>query len=749
MFALSKQKIMKPFLFTLLTFLSLSSLAQVKISGTVKDNRGKILPGVSISLKNTYDGAITDSSGNFKFTTFENGSFSLEAKLLDFGTVTKPITISKEAISINFILKEEVSELKAVVVSAGSFAAGDKKRAATVLTTLDIYTTANANADITGAVKTLPGAQQIGEQEGLFVRGGAGYETKQFIDGTYVNNPFFSGAQDIATRGRFSPALFKGTVFSTGGYSALYGQALSGALILESIDLPERSQVDASFSALFLGAGFQNLAKNKKSSYGLNASYTDLTLYFKAVKQTPDFFKVPQIFNSDANFRFKTKNGGMVKYYTTFATNNLGLRRPNIDDASLKNAFGLYNLNWYNNINWRENLGKGWKMQAALSYAYNLDDLKQEIVNQNNIKTTTGLSYIDNNNFSLYNKTHTAQARIVMDKRLSGISVLRFGAEHWYNNVNSLINNSFTSKLKDNLTAGFAEADLTITNGLAAKIGVRSEYSSIINKWNLAPRISVAYKTGKDAQMSIAYGDFYQKPENQWLQQATTNLGYMKATHYQINYIKSNKDYTFRIEGFYKQYNNLIKSFPTYNNNGNGYAQGIEVFWRDRKTVKNLDYWFSYSYLDTKRDFLNFPLKMQPSFAANHTASLVAKRFVTNWKTGFNFTYSWATGRPYYFLQQNAGQMQVKDEGRTIPFNSLSFSLNYLPNLGKANSKTFVVLVASVSNVLNQNQIFGYNYNNNGTFKQAINPPAPQFFFLGCFISWGVDRTQDAINNNL
>ncbi len=140
---------------------------------------------------------------------------------------------------------------------------------------------------------------------------------------------------------------------------------------------------------------------------------------------------------------------------------------------------------------------------------------------------------------------------------------------------------------------------------------------------------------------------------------------------------------------------------------------------------------------------------MQPSFAANHTASLVAKRFVTKWKTGFNFTYSWATGRPYYFFQQNAGQMQVKDEGTTIPYNSLAFSLNYLPNLGKANTKTFIVLVASVTNVLNQNQIFGYNYNFNGSFKQAINPPAPQFFFIGCFLSWGVDRTQDAINNNL
>jgi len=36
---------------------------------------------------------------------------------------------------------------------------------------MDIYTTGGANADITATVKTLPGAQQVGEQEGLFVRG--------------------------------------------------------------------------------------------------------------------------------------------------------------------------------------------------------------------------------------------------------------------------------------------------------------------------------------------------------------------------------------------------------------------------------------------------------------------------------------------------------------------------------------------------------------------------------------------------
>ncbi len=130
-------------------------------------------------------------------------------------------------------LKEELNELKAVTISAGSFAAGDSHRGA-VMSSIDIATTAGSNADISAALKTLPGAQQVGEQEGLFVRGGTGQETKQFIDGSLVNNPYYTSIPDISTRGRFSPFLFKGTVFSTGGYSALYGQALSSVVLLES-----------------------------------------------------------------------------------------------------------------------------------------------------------------------------------------------------------------------------------------------------------------------------------------------------------------------------------------------------------------------------------------------------------------------------------------------------------------------------------------------------------------------------------
>lgn len=743
----------KIFLLVALHGMALSIYAQVTISGKLKDNKGRPLPGVSVSIKDSYDGTIVDSLGNYKFTTTEKGEHTLVASNIGYKPFEEKIVITGSPIVKDITLKEELSELKAVTVVAGSFAAGDVKRAATVLNSIDVATVGGGNADITNALRTLPGAQQVGEQEGLFVRGGAGYETKQFIDGSLVNNPYFTSVPDIASRGRFSPFLFKGTVFTTGGYSALYGQALSSALILESIDLPERSAANLIVAPILTGAGFQQLADNKKSSWGVNYNYVNLVAYFNMVKQKPDYFKMPIFHNGDANFRIRTRRGGMVKYYTTLDRSNLGIRRPDIDSTDLKDAFGLRNINWYNNLSWRETFGRGWKMNLGMSYSTNTDDLSQELQNAGNVKQQVPDSgWSQNKNFTLKNRADLSQIKLVLEKRLFGISAIRFGSEYMYGFNKNRFNN-YDAKLIENFTAVFGETDIFVTNDLAAKIGGRYEYSSIINKGNIAPRISFAYKTGPGAQVSAAYGIFYQKPENNQLIY-TTKLDYTKATHYILTYQKSTNERIFRAEAYYKKYDDLVKNYEInglFNNNGNGFAQGIEFFWRDRKTIRNFDYWISYSYLDTKRDYLNFPTSLQPNFATPHTLSVVTKRFFMDIKTGFNFTYSFATGRPYYRIafDNSNGKFSITDRGTTKQYHNLGFSMNYVPTIGKPNAKTFWVLIASITNVLGYDPVFNYNYSYNGLNKQPIGLPARRFYFLGVFFSWGVDRTQDAINNNL
>lgn len=140
-------------------------------------------------------------------------------------------------------LKEDVNALDAVVLSAGTFQAGDNSKV-NALKPLDVVTTASALGDFVGALQTLPGTATVAEDGRLFVRGGEAEETQIFIDGIRVFTPYSPTTNNTPTRGRYSPFLFDGITFSTGGYSAEYGQALSSVLLLNTIDEPDQEKTD-------------------------------------------------------------------------------------------------------------------------------------------------------------------------------------------------------------------------------------------------------------------------------------------------------------------------------------------------------------------------------------------------------------------------------------------------------------------------------------------------------------------------
>ncbi|HYC29940.1 MAG TPA: TonB-dependent receptor, partial [Chitinophagaceae bacterium] len=124
-------------------------------------------------------------------------------------------------------------------------------------------------------------------------------------------------------------------------------------------------------------------------------------------------------------------------------------------------------------------------------------------------------------------------------------------------------------------------------------------------------------------------------------------------------------------------------------------------------------------------------------------------KFVLPWKTGFNAAYNFASSRPYYNIAYDGSSFKFTDRGDVPHYHNLSFSLNYIPTIGKQNAKSFAVYVLSVNNILNLKQTYGYQYSSDGSRKEAIVPPSRMFIFFGAFFSFGIDRTEDAINNNL
>ena len=133
---------------TLLTisfmFMLANVFAQVKISGVVT-GEGQTLPGVNVFLSDTYDGATSDDAGKFEFVTSEKGKKIFVGKFIGYKDFTREIEITDRDIQLIINLKEEINELDAVTITAGSFSASDESRR-TVFRALDIATTAGATA---------------------------------------------------------------------------------------------------------------------------------------------------------------------------------------------------------------------------------------------------------------------------------------------------------------------------------------------------------------------------------------------------------------------------------------------------------------------------------------------------------------------------------------------------------------------------------------------------------------------------
>ncbi len=284
-----KRTLTKFFLFVALICPALL-FSQTTIRGTLKDNNNKPLAYANVYLKSSGDGTSTDSSGKFEFQTALKDSQTLLFSSIGFKSLEYPLVLKGATIELALKMKPSENNISEVVINAGHYS-GIGRRAVAILKPLDIVTIAGGQADIAGALQTLPGVQRNGgDQTGLMVRGGDVTESEFIVDGAVAQNAFFSAVPGIAQRSRFSAFDYKGTSFSSGGYSARYGQAMSSVVDLESNDLPEQSNFNggANFAGVYAG-GDVLLGEN---AIRVTANYTNLAPYF-AIARTNNYYYTP------------------------------------------------------------------------------------------------------------------------------------------------------------------------------------------------------------------------------------------------------------------------------------------------------------------------------------------------------------------------------------------------------------------------------------------------------------------------
>lgn len=712
-------------LFTIcLFFLVNLTLAQTTIKGIVKDNKGETIPGVNIFLKGTYEGTSSEVDGSYELATDETGKFILVFQAMGFKSQEFEIDLNGSAQTFNPILKETINEMTAVTITAGAMEASDEKKAV-VLRPIDIVTVPSAMGDIIGAFQTLPGTANVGNDGRLFVRGGDASETSIFIDGMKVGNAFGTTASNVPTRTRFNPNLFKGSFFSTGGYSAEYGHALSSALALNTVDMPMRNQGD--ISVMSVGLGYSQTLVGEKNSLTASANYMDLSPYQAMVTQNFDWERAPYGFDAEVSLRQKWGNSGMVKAYAHTESGGMKIWQKIPGSEGRGQLVDLKNHYTFTSGSFKQ-IGKNdWSYYGGISYSNNVDEFTLDQI-------------------AIRNQNQVVHAKAVALKGFSDKFSLKTGLESYVFSYEEGLKSENLVRDFDDLQANiFTEADYYVSNKLIFRGGLRAGHSTLADQTWLDPRFSLAYKFENEGQLSLAAGQFSQMSVEE-LRIAKPEVQNTIANHLILNYFLTKNGRTVRAEAFYKDYKKILTYEGTqyfYRNiqqNGSGYAQGFDVFYRDQKTVKNTDFWVTYSFVDSRRKFAQYTEMVQPGFAPMHNASIVIKHFVSGLKSQLGGSFAINDG--YTYTDPNfAGQMNAKTKG----FRDLSLSWSYLP-------KPNLIIHFACSNVLGRDNIFGYQFsptpNESGKYESLpIRQTAPRFIFLGIFLTLSKDKTANNLNN--
>ena len=193
------------------------------VGGEVRDPAGHLVEGANVFLLETLEGDLTGPDGSFAIETWRSGPATLVVRHVAYAEQRVGISPPRaETLEVSLL---EIVEADAIVVTAGSYTAGDE--AGATLTSLEVVTTPGTNADVAGAIKTLPGVQNVDEGNGLFVRGGDRTETQLFLDDAVVIDPLRLEEPTGSITPTVDPFLLDGIFFSSGGFGARYGNALS------------------------------------------------------------------------------------------------------------------------------------------------------------------------------------------------------------------------------------------------------------------------------------------------------------------------------------------------------------------------------------------------------------------------------------------------------------------------------------------------------------------------------------------
>jgi len=701
---------------------AMSAFAQLRtVEGKVLNEQSKPLANANIFIKGAIDGAISDSLGYFIFTTSRKGEITLCARMLGYVEFTVQV---RETTTTPLVLKmrQDNITLDNVVVTAGNFRLKGNSQFGK-MSAVDIVTTAGSSGDLYHSLRTLPGAQMVGESGKLFIRGGDSNESQTYIDEMHVLSPYTTTGDNIPVRGRYSPFMFEGINFSTGASASEYAQGLSSVLALNTKDVSPITKIGVNASSVGVsGGGTQAF---EKGSVSVNLDYQNLKPYYSLFPSRMNWIDPYRLFSGSSQIRFNPNQRTVFKTFIGYDRTTFIQQLASSDNLTNRN-FGMKDDNFYLNSTFQETTESGYKIFAGAACSFKNQHIDNAVIQED--------TYRDKE-WEIHLKTKAT-------KRFTDFLRLNVGIENFLRHDETTYTYSSAihsdSAINHSIRAVFATAVFNISPDLYAELSDRLEYTSINNLWNSNPRLAVSYNV-KGVHFSGIIGKYTQLPENKYLM-LNKNLLAEQCTQYVGGIYYEKKEKIYRIEAYYKKYNDLALQEPTVlNSDGYGYSKGVDMFFNDRALIKNFEYMLAYSFNLSKRKYQDYTELSTPQYATTHNATASIKYNITAVKSILGITNRFASGRPYHDPTKD-GIMN----STTGFYNSVDMSLTYL-----ASKK--VIIYASATNLLGRQNVYNYNYTADATSpggyrKTPVIDSSNHFFYIGIFITLSGKTAYDVSN---
>jgi hypothetical protein len=708
---------------------------RIKISGAVSDPSSLPVELVTVQVKGTMNGTMTNEKGNYSLSIVPKDSVTIVFTCLGYNRKEVRIENPQEDRILNVQMRPQSYELETAVITANRIQTNTMSQISTGQGRLSVDATGGSIESFVMTAGT--GVSSTNELSTQYsVRGGNYNENIVYVNGIEVYRPLLirSGQQEGLSF--INPDMTQSVRFSSGGFDARYGDKMSSVLDV-TYKNPEKMEGGVAGSMLggnvYLGSAsgkftqitgfrykrgttllntldtkgdynptvldlqtYMTYAFTPKLKLSLIGNYSDNIYEFNpgnretsyGTSDNPKKFRA--YYDGMEKDRFRVLFGALTMKYALAENADIALQASGFQSRE-EETYDITGEYWLSNVLEEndDNIGTGLFHQHARDYlnaqVFNASLAGNWELNQNTIRWSLGM------------QKETINDRInEWELRDSTGYSLPYNEDvlKVYGNLyskNEISSDRFFGSVQDTYKFRSGAGLFSLT------VGIRGSYWNYNREFLFSPRASLGFVPGKNQKYTfrLATGVYYQSPfykefrivntdeEGNGSIRLNKNIRSQRSIHFVLggdyNFkMDDGRPFKFTTELYYKKLDNLIpysvnnvRIWYSGENTSHGYAAGIDTKLFGQ-FVSETDSWVGFSLMQAKQYINGEKVAMPTDQLYNFTLYFSDYLPKTNKRLQGNLRAIWAQGLPF-----GVPGNEYKPRFHAPPYRRIDFGMTY------------------------------------------------------------------------